>query len=160
MSGSEPAPDRPDAQLSSTPCALETVDLSKSFGGIKAVDRLMLAIRRGGMTSIVGPNGSGKSTLINIVTGMLPFDEGTVIINGIGCKVILPFEISSFGLTRSFQEVRLFGQMTVLDNVLLALTSCKVLPLSYSKGPLCATKSKHVASWTSWVLPKRGMRWQ
>jgi len=115
------------------PWVLETLELSKAFGGIKAVDRLVLSIRRGGMTSIVGPNGSGKSTLLNIVTGMLPFDKGTVVLNGTGCKVILPVEISSFGLTRTFQEVRLFRQMTVIDNVLLALSSRGAFPSIFER---------------------------
>ena len=62
--------------------ALETVELSKRFGAVRAVDELSISIPRGGMTSIVGPNGSGKSTLVNLLSGTLPLDEGIVIIEG------------------------------------------------------------------------------
>ncbi len=76
MSGTRP--------VSRTPTALETVEISKLFGGVRAVDRLSIAINRDGVTSIVGPNGSGKSTLINLLSGTLPLDGGMVIIDGGG----------------------------------------------------------------------------
>lgn len=63
--------------------ALETEEISKHFGAVRAVDRLSLSIPRGGMTSIVGPNGSGKSTLVNLLSGTLPLDGGMVIIDGL-----------------------------------------------------------------------------
>ena len=74
------------------------------------------------MTSIVGPNGSGKSTLINLLSGTLPFDEGFVIIDAVSFRVVRPYESPSHGLTRTFQEIRLFDQMTVWDNILVTLT--------------------------------------
>jgi len=72
---------------------------------------------------LIGPNGSGKSTLINLLTGIIPSDSGTVIVaETTSLSRIIPYEVSSFGITRTFQEVRLFEQMTVLDNILLAFT--------------------------------------
>ncbi|MEE9324229.1 MAG: ATP-binding cassette domain-containing protein [Dehalococcoidia bacterium] len=102
---------------------VETKELSKHFGAVKAVDRLTMSLPKEGMTSIVGPNGSGKSTLINLLSGTLPFDEGIVIIDGASCRFIKPYESPTHGLTRTFQEIRLFDQMTVWDNILVILTS-------------------------------------
>ena len=108
--------------------ALETVEISKLFGGVKAVDELTISIPRKGMTSIVGPNGSGKSTLVNLLSGVLPLDGGTVIIDGTGLKVVKAHETPAHGLTRTFQEVRLFDQITVWDNIMVVLTSRSVFP--------------------------------
>ena len=107
--------------------AFESKDLSKQFGAVKAVDRLTMSVPKGGMTSIVGPNGSGKSTLINLLSGTLPFDEGLVVIDSVSFKVVKGHETPSHGLTRTFQEIRLFDQMTVWDNLLVILTSRGVL---------------------------------
>ena len=102
---------------------LETKNLVKHFEGVHAVDRLSISIERGRITSIIGPNGSGKSTLVNTLTGMLPIDGGAVIIRGTTkLEKIKPFDISAYGITRTFQDVRLFEQMPVLDNILVVLT--------------------------------------
>ena len=110
------------------PFALETTELSKHFGAVKAVDRLTISIPKAGMTSIVGPNGSGKSTLVNLLSGMLPIDEGMVIIDSVGLKVVKPYDTPSHGLTRTFQEIRLFEQITVWDNLMVVLTTRKWFP--------------------------------
>ena len=102
--------------------ALETVEVSKLFGGVRAVDRLSVAISRRGMTSIVGPNGSGKSTLINLLSGMLPLDGGMVVIDGVGLRVVKAHETPDHGITRTFQQVRLFDQVSVWDNIMVVLT--------------------------------------
>ncbi len=108
---------------SQPPAALETVEISKLFGGVHAVERLSIAIERGKITSIVGPNGSGKSTLINLLSGMLPLDEGMVIIDGAGLRTLKAHETPGHGITRTFQQVRLFDQISVWDNVMVTLTS-------------------------------------
>ena len=108
--------------------ALETEAISKHFGAVRAVDRLSIAIPRQGMTSIVGPNGSGKSTLVNLLSGVLPLDGGTVIIDGVGLKIVHAYETPDHGLTRTFQEVRLFDQMSVWDNIMVALTDRRLFP--------------------------------
>ncbi len=108
--------------------ALETHEISKHFGAVKAVDRLSIAIKRKGMTSIVGPNGSGKSTLMNLLSGTLPLDGGMVIIDGVGLKVVNPYDTPAHGLTRTFQEVRLFDQISVWDNIMVVLTQRRLLP--------------------------------
>ena len=108
--------------------ALETEAISKHFGAVRAVDRLSISIPRQGMTSIVGPNGSGKSTLVNLLSGVLPLDDGTVIIDGVGLKIVHAYETPDHGITRTFQEVRLFDQMSVWDNTMVALTDRRLFP--------------------------------
>ena len=108
--------------------ALETVAVSKRFGAVRAVDGLSLVIPRQGATSIVGPNGSGKSTLVNLLSGVLPLDGGIVIIDGAGLRVVRAHETPAHGLTRTFQEVRLFDQMTVWDNIMVVLTERRLFP--------------------------------
>ena len=124
---------------------VETQALSKHFGAVRAVDSLHVSIPRSGMTSIVGPNGSGKSTLINILSGTLPFDEGMVVIDGESCRVIRPFESLAHGLTRTFQEVRLFDQMTVWDNIMVVLSARGVIAsLLERDAPRAAERAREI----------------
>ena len=106
---------------------LETQGLVKQFASVKAINHLSISIPEKGITSIIGPNGSGKSTLINCLSGTLPIDGGIVIIQGASLRAILPHHNPSHGVTRTFQEVRLFNQMTVLDHMLVVLTERGVL---------------------------------
>ena len=115
-SGSEPVGD----------FALETSEVSKRFGAVRAVDRLSISIPRRGATSIVGPNGSGKSTLVNLLSGVLPLDGGLVIIDGNGLRVVKAYDSPEHGVTRTFQDVRLFDQITVWDNIMVTLTERRV----------------------------------
>ena len=108
--------------------ALETDEISKHFGAVKAVDELSISIPRKGMTSIVGPNGSGKSTLINLLSGTLPLDGGMVIVDGVGLRVVKAHQTPEHGITRTFQEVRLFDQISVWDNIMVVLTNRRVFP--------------------------------
>ena len=108
--------------------ALETREISKHFGAVKALDQLSVAISKKGMTSIVGPNGSGKSTLINVLSGVLPLDGGMVIVDGEGLRVVKAHETPAHGMTRSFQEVRLFDQVSVWDNIMVVLTERRLFP--------------------------------
>ena len=108
--------------------AIETKGISKHFGAVRAVDELSISIPRFGITSIVGPNGSGKSTLINLLSGVLPLDGGIVVIDGVGLRVVKAHETPEHGITRSFQEVRLFDQISVWDNIMVALTERRLFP--------------------------------
>ena len=108
--------------------ALETVEISKHFGAVRAVDQLSISIPQDGMTSIVGPNGSGKSTLVNLLSGTLPLDGGIVIIDGVGLRIVKAHETPKHGLTRTFQEVRLFDQISVWDNIMVVLAERRVFP--------------------------------
>jgi branched-chain amino acid transport system ATP-binding protein len=105
---------------------LETHKLLKKFGGIKALNHVDVAFEPGKITALIGPNGSGKTTLINTVTGILPMDGGTVAVGEATLHKIRPSQIAAYGITRTFQNVRLIGQLSVLDNVLLVLTERNV----------------------------------
>jgi ABC-type branched-subunit amino acid transport system ATPase component len=91
--------------------------LVKRFGGFTAIDNVDIAIEGPGITALIGPNGAGKSTLFNLICGQLRPDEGAVSIDGVDVTGAAPHEIARRGIARGFQEVRLFGGMTVLDNV-------------------------------------------
>jgi len=102
---------------------LETKNLTKNFDGIRAVDNLSIKIERGKVSGIIGPNGSGKTTLINLLSGVLQADKGVIVLSdSIKLTKIKPHTIASYGITRTFQDVRLFNQMTILDNILVVLT--------------------------------------
>ncbi len=97
--------------------------LTKRFDGVMAVDNVSLTLEGGIITGLVGPNGSGKTTLVNLLSGFLSNDSGSVTFDGdFTVKKIKPHKIRSLGITRTFQDIRLFNQMTVLDNILVVLT--------------------------------------
>jgi len=102
---------------------LETKKITKRFEGVHAIDNLSIGIEKGQITGIIGPNGSGKTTLINVLSGMMSSDEGAIILSDAArLEKLKPHEISFYGITRTFQNIRLFEQMTVLDNILVVLT--------------------------------------
>jgi len=105
---------------------LEIHNLGKHFGGVFAVDNMSLSFEPGKIISLVGPNGSGKTTLINLISGMLPFDSGAVLVSGARLETLRPEDARGYGITRTFQNIRLFEQMPVLDNVLVVLTERNV----------------------------------
>lgn len=100
---------------------LEVKDLSKSFGGLKAVNRCSLQVAAGTITGLIGPNGSGKTTMFNLVTGMMRPDEGTIEFGGERIDGLRPWERTHRGLGRSYQITRLFEDMSVLENVVAPL---------------------------------------
>lgn len=112
---------------------LEIKNLTKRFGGVHAVSRLSFGIEKGEISGIIGPNGSGKTTLVHILSGMILPDGGEVIVEGAEIHHIAPHQISSYGITRTFQDVRLFEQMTVLDNILVALTERNIFGALFEK---------------------------
>ena len=113
---------------------LETKNLTKYFDGVKAVDDFSIEIEKGKITGIIGPTGSGKTTLINLLSGMLFFDKGSVIVGKTEFKKIKPYKIAFYGITRTFQSVRVFEQMTVLDNVLVVLTKKNIFGSLFEKN--------------------------
>jgi len=95
--------------------------LSKSFGGLAAVDDVSLDLRAGIITTLVGPNGAGKTTLFNMITGHIPPDAGAITWRGRSILGEPPWRIARRGIARSFQDLRLFAHMTVEENVLTAM---------------------------------------
>lgn len=100
---------------------LEGVGLGKRFGGITAIAALDIALRAGRITGLVGPNGAGKTTAFNVLTGFLVADDGEIRYNGGRLQGRRPHELVRAGIARSFQDLRLFNGMSVLENVLVAL---------------------------------------
>jgi branched-chain amino acid transport system permease protein len=98
---------------------LEIRGLAKAFGGIQAVKRLDLAVMPGSIVAVIGPNGSGKTTFFNLVTGFNRPDAGRVLLEGEDITGLAAHEVVERGIARTFQNLRLFGNMTLLDNVLV-----------------------------------------
>lgn len=99
---------------------LETRNLTKEFGGLRALDRVDIAVERGELVSLIGPNGAGKSTLINVITGLLEATDGEVTYAGTDLVGLEPFEITQLGVGRSFQTASIFPELTVRENVEVA----------------------------------------
>jgi ABC-type branched-subunit amino acid transport system ATPase component len=100
---------------------LETAELTKSFGGVTALDTATVAFQHGKVNALIGPNGSGKTTFFNCVTGMIKPDSGRATYRGFDITGKAPHTIARAGIGRSFQLCRVFPRMTVLDNLLAAV---------------------------------------
>ncbi|QEC49276.1 branched-chain amino acid ABC transporter ATP-binding protein/permease [Baekduia soli] len=101
--------------------ALEAKGLRKYFGGIRAADELSLQLRTGQVTGLIGPNGAGKTTVFNLLTRVIPPDAGTVSLGDTEITEWTPNRIAVSGMSRSYQDVRIWSRMTVLENVMLAI---------------------------------------
>jgi neutral amino acid transport system ATP-binding protein len=101
--------------------SLQTEGLTKSFGGVRAVDGADVSFRDGKINALIGPNGSGKTTFFNCVTGMIRADSGRVSYRGKDITDAAPHRIAAAGIGRSFQLCRIFPRMTVLDNMLVGV---------------------------------------
>lgn len=99
---------------------LEVRELTRYFGGIRALDGVDFRLRRGELAGIIGPNGSGKTTLFNVITGIYRPDRGAVLLEGEPVTGLPPDEIARRGIVRTFQNIRLFRELTVVDNVRIA----------------------------------------
>ncbi len=99
---------------------IETRNLTRRFGGLVAVNGMNLVIERSEVRGLIGPNGSGKTTLINLISGVYEPTSGDVLFNGTSIAGWTPNRIANHGLLRSFQVPRLFGSMSVLENMLIA----------------------------------------
>lgn len=102
---------------------LQLHQVSKNFGGLKALSDVSLEVSEGMIASLIGPNGAGKTTLFNILTGLYRADGGHILFKERSLALLKPDEITSVGISRTFQNIRLFPHMTVLDNVLVGMHS-------------------------------------
>lgn len=109
---------------------LELKGVTKRFGGLVAVNRVDFTLEPGRIVSIIGPNGAGKTTLFNIMTGIYRPDEGEILFEGRSLVGLRPDQITALGISRTFQNIRLFGNMTVMENVLVGMhTRYRATPL-------------------------------
>lgn len=119
---------------------LEISNVSKNFGGLMALDQVNLQLEQNKIYGLIGPNGAGKTTLFNLTTGLLPVSGGSIQFQGQELTSRPPHQIARLGIARTFQNIRLFASMTVLENVLVAqnirtqsgITS--LLPISHREG--------------------------
>ena len=98
---------------------LQINNISKQFGGIKAIDNLSFRVKKGTIHSIIGPNGAGKTTLVNMITGVYKVDDGTIFLDGADITNISTNKLVYRGICRTFQNLEICKNMTVLENILL-----------------------------------------
>lgn len=127
--------------------ALTVSNLSKSFGGVKAIDNVSLTLEEGRSRVLIGPNGAGKTTLFNLITGEIPMDEGEIHLFGEDISREKVQKRSELGLTRTYQISNLFKEMTAEENLYLSL-----------KGKAWNSQSNFSSLWTSWEKGSKRIR--
>ena len=100
---------------------LKVTDLTKDFGGLRAIDNVSFEVGKGEFVGLIGPNGCGKTTTFNCISGLLEPSKGEVEVFEQNATVLRPDEIQKLGLTRTFQHTRLWRQMTTIENLRLGL---------------------------------------
>ena len=106
---------------------LDVKEVTKTFGGLTAVSDVTMHLEENELVALIGPNGAGKTTLFNLLTGVITPTEGVIALqtdNGLQTlNKVKPYKVAQAGLARTFQNIRLFKELTVLDNVLIAMTA-------------------------------------
>ncbi|CAB3390259.1 ABC transporter ATP-binding protein [Kyrpidia spormannii] len=100
---------------------LEVRCVGKQFGGLVAVDQIDFDVEKGSITAVIGPNGAGKTTLFNLVTGVYQPDRGDILFDGRSLVGLRPDRVAALGIARTFQNIRLFADLSVVDNVRVAM---------------------------------------
>jgi branched-chain amino acid transport system ATP-binding protein len=100
---------------------LQVYQLSKSFGGVHAVQDVSFHVHDREIVAVIGPNGAGKTTLFNVITGILRPTSGSIVFKGVSTIGKKPFQLAQLGMTRTFQNLQVFGNMTVIENVMVGL---------------------------------------
>jgi branched-chain amino acid transport system ATP-binding protein len=137
----------------------EARSVTKRFGGLTAVNRVDFALESG-IASIIGPNGAGKTTLFNVFTGLYPPDEGTVTFQGRSLVGLRPDQVTALGICRTFQNIRLFAQMTVAENVLVGMhRRIRLrLPAVLARGPRFLRVEAELLAHAAELLDRVGLR--
>ena len=143
---------------------LEVTNLTKDFGGLRALDDISLTVGQGEIVALIGPNGAGKTTFFNCITGIYPPTKGDVAIIPPGGKRILikglkPNHVTQQGMARTFQNIRLFQNMTVLENVMIG-RHCRMsagIPGAIFRNPATVREEKKVVEDSYRVLEKIGL---
>ncbi len=108
-----------DAQGREVPVILDIAGVGKRFGGLQALSDVSLRVRQGQVYGLIGPNGAGKTTCFNVITGLYQPDAGTFVLAGKPYSPSAPHKVAAAGIARTFQNIRLFGDMSVLENVMV-----------------------------------------
>lgn len=99
---------------------LQLKNVTKQFGGLMAVDNVSFDVRKGSIFGLIGPNGAGKTTIFNLITGIYKVTEGEILFEGIETNSMQPYRVAELGITRTFQNIRLFKKLTTYENILTA----------------------------------------
>lgn len=127
---------------------LSAQNLHKAFGGLKVINDVSIDLERGRRTALIGPNGAGKTTIFNLLSGVYPLDEGTIILDGVDLTEVPVNNRVSHGLARSFQNIRLMPHLTTVENVMLgqharARSTWELFkPLGWASGKHWARKAE------------------
>ncbi len=124
---------------------LELNNVTKRFGGLLAVDRLSFVVRRGCIKALIGPNGAGKTTVFNLITAVHPPTEGEIRVVGRPANGAPSFRVAGMGVARTFQNIELFGNMTVLENVMVGAhrrARCGLLSAALRLPWMCAEERR------------------
>lgn len=137
---------------------LEVRDLTKDFGGLRAVNEISFTLRRGEILGLIGPNGSGKTTTINLITGLMTITSGSVLAAGQDLSGWPAYRIARAGLARTFQVVKLFKDFTVAENVEVAAMSARKLgraeARAHAEAALDLVGITHLADLPASILPQ------
>jgi len=154
-----PANRPPDGTADAGEPALEIHHITKRFGALTALDDVSLTVRQGEIRGIVGPNGSGKTTLFNVVSGLYRPTEGRVVTFGRDISRARPYRLSLWGMARTFQNLRLFSQMTVRENILVVLDRSRTATVwQYAVWPVgVLTEERRLQAEADRVLEQYGL---
>lgn len=139
---------------------LEVRELSRRFGGLLALDRVSFAVQTGEIFGLIGPNGAGKTTLFNLISGVTPPTGGAVLWRGAAITGQAPHRLNRLGLARTFQNLRLFDGLSVLDNLLVALQRHPGAAPSRVCWAPPATNGPSASGWTPPGSCLRSWLWQ
>jgi ABC-type branched-subunit amino acid transport system ATPase component len=139
---------------------LELQDLKRYFGGVKAVDGISMTVRSGQVHGLIGPNGSGKSTVVNVISGLYAPTAGEVLLQGKALPRGSLFKVARAGVARTFQNLQLFGELSALDNVMLAMKGAYRSPLPLVLLGLAKAEEKRVQADALALLELVGLKQQ
>ena len=137
---------------------LQIANVTKNFGGLTALNDIDLELKEKQIFGLIGPNGAGKTTLFNIITGFLPTTEGSIRFAGKELTRLPPNKIARLGIARTFQNIRLFGTMTVMENVMVA-QNIRAGSGILSLVQLLSARERKFKEEAEVLLQKMGLRW-
>lgn len=139
---------------------LEIKDLCKYFGGVKAINKFNLELEEGKIYGLIGPNGSGKTTIFNVITGIYKPTSGNVVFCGKGISKMKPYKIAREGIGRTFQNIKLFSNLSVMENVIIACNQDATYNMveSFFRTPKFRKKEKELTEKSLMLLEAVGLQ--